>query len=170
MDTTRKAAILIASLDARSADALLNGLPPHEADEVRRLAVALETIDPAEQEAVIGEFLGRPVGQSLRGRHARTADDAGVELNLSSGPREQGPRFRFLQEAECDRLAPFLQGEHPQTIAVVLSHLSPNRALEVLSGLSPSLQADVVRRLVDLDEMDPDVLRDVERSLESRIS
>ena len=166
MNNTRKAAILIASLDRRTADALLDQMQPAEADLIRRIAMSMEDIDPVEQEAVIGEFLGggRPRGS------------AGVELELSESraappePVRSGPAFGFLRSTDCQQLAPLLRGEHPQTIAVVVSHLPPERSLEVLASLPPSVQADCMRRLVDLDETDPEIIRELERGLESRIS
>lgn len=75
--------------------------------------------------------------------------------------------FRFLQEASAQSLSPFLEREHPQTIAVVISNLPSDRAAEILANLPPDLQIEVARRLVDLDETDPEVLREVERGLES---
>ena len=76
-------------------------------------------------------------------------------------------RFR---EAESDKIARLLAGERPQTIALVLSHLSARQAGGVLSRLQPNMQTEVVRRLVDLEETDPAVLQEVEQALESRLS
>src|SRR5439155_15666280 len=85
-------------------------------------------------------------------------------------PDSSRPPFRFLHETEFESLAPFLKREHPQTIAVVISHLPPDRSGEMLAQLPPALQTDVIRRLVDLDETDPRVLAEVERGLESWLS
>lgn len=78
--------------------------------------------------------------------------------------------FRFLHEAEGEKLAQVLFAERPQTIALVLSHLPPEQAGGVLSRLQPNLQVDVIRRLVELEETDPEILREVERALQSRLS
>jgi flagellar motor switch protein FliG len=156
MDTDRthlrKAAVLIASLDQPTADALLEQLEPGQAEVVRRMVAALDEIDPAEQEAVIGQFLGK---------------------ELAAKPQaaaRSGPPFRFLHEARCEQLLPFLEHEHPQTVAVVISHLPPDRAAQLIYALPPALQADVLRRLVDLEETDPEILREVEQGLEERIA
>ncbi len=77
--------------------------------------------------------------------------------------------FGFLAQARGDKLSTLLAGERPQTIALVVSHIPPDRAADVLGALEGALQVDVLRRLVDLDEADPNVLREVERGLESRI-
>ena len=75
-----------------------------------------------------------------------------------------------LREAEDEKLARLLAGERPQTIALVLSHLSARQAGGVLARLQPNLQTEVVRRLVDLEETDPAILQEVEQALESRLS
>ena len=62
---------------------------------------------------------------------------------------------------------PFLEREHPQTVALVISHLPADRAAELLSGLAAPLQAEVMRRLVELDQANPEVLREIERGLQS---
>jgi flagellar motor switch protein FliG len=75
-----------------------------------------------------------------------------------------------LREAEGENIARLLSGERPQTIALVLSHLSARQAGGVLARLQPNLQTEVVRRLVDLEETDTAVLQEVEQALESRLS
>ena len=172
MNTTntqlRQAALLIASLDQATADALLDQLAPNEADLVRRMLVSLEEIDAAEQDAAIGQFLG----------FEEPADDqqgaVTMELTRSqeltrSPPVHQEPPFRFLHEASSSQLLPLLRGEHPQTVAVVVSYLPPESAAQLLSDLPTPLQADVMRRLADLEETDPAILREVEAWLQERL-
>lgn len=149
----RQAAILIASLDQATADALLDQLAPAEADRVRRMLVSLDEIDSSEQEAVIGHFLG--------------VDEPDDPEQVISQPED--PPFEFLREACANQLLPLLEHEHPQTVAVVVAHLPRSRAAEVLNSLADPLQADVMRRLADLDEMDVEILREVERGLKDRI-
>ena len=78
--------------------------------------------------------------------------------------------FRFLQETEAEKLVRVLGSERPQTIALVLSHLAPVRAGAVLARLPENVQVDVIHRLVDLEETDPEILREVEEALRSRLS
>jgi flagellar motor switch protein FliG len=63
-----------------------------------------------------------------------------------------------------------LTAERPQTIALVLSHLPPEQAGGVLVRLQPAQQVDVIHRLIDLEETDPEILAEVERALQSRLS
>jgi flagellar motor switch protein FliG len=177
----RKAAILVASLDPDTARGLLACFTPEQAEQLRAAAAALGPIDRQQQQRVLEEFLRveplvpvkQPAGLELGDRTTRPlkspaprwlADDQGVELELSGEP------FHFLQDAEADKLARALLNERPQTIALVLSHLPPQRAGGVLARLESGLQVDVIRRLVDLEETDPEILREVEQALETRLS
>jgi len=77
--------------------------------------------------------------------------------------------FAFMANLGARQIVSFLAEEHPQTIALVISHLPPQRAAGVLATLDGELQAEVLRRLADLDETDPEITREVERGLESKI-
>jgi flagellar motor switch protein FliG len=80
------------------------------------------------------------------------------------------PPFGLLRKTDCPRIAQLLADELPQTIALVLSHLAPQQSGRVLACFAPELQVDVIRRLVDLERADPEVLREIERSLEKRLA
>lgn len=174
----RKAAILVASLDQPTADALLEQMPEEQAGLVRRMVVALDKIDPVEQRQVIDEFFQ---GTSPRPARGRTAGEVGSGVELAgslAAPRSRArpepeasgqPPFRFLGAASGEQISPLLRDEHPQTIALVISHLEPRHAARVLESLPRELQVNVLRRLVDQDETSPDILREVERGLQSRI-
>jgi flagellar motor switch protein FliG len=177
-ESLRKAAILVACLDPQTVDVLLDQMPAEEAALVRRMVVDLEEIDPQEQNDVIDEFFRiGPFGETMPSSSSGGVElDEGLARRIAAGrtlpelpAHRDEPPFRFLHEATSEKLSPLLAGEHPQTIALVLSHLPPKRAIGVVASLPSSLQADVIRRLVDLDEADPEILREVERGLESRI-
>jgi flagellar motor switch protein FliG len=78
--------------------------------------------------------------------------------------------FSFLQKTETENLLAFLQSEHPQTIALVLSHLPATTASEILVGLESARQAEVVVRVANMDRTSPDVIKEVERGLEKRLA
>lgn len=78
--------------------------------------------------------------------------------------------FDFVRHTDPQQLLSFIQNEHPQTIALILSYLSPEQAALVLGGLPPSLQWDVARRIAKMDRITPEVLREVERVLERKLS
>jgi flagellar motor switch protein FliG len=78
--------------------------------------------------------------------------------------------FDFVKHTDPQQLLSFIQGEHPQTIALILSYLSPEQGATVLGGLPPSMQWDVARRIARMDRITPEVLREVERVLERKLS
>lgn len=181
-----KAAILVASLDQAATDLLFEQLGPACAALVREAVMALDEIDPEEQRRIIEEF--RRIGPMVPDK-----SPAGIELDHltlgqtflpvppdgddtweshSAADTEQPSSlpFSFLHSAEEEKLLQLLSSERPQTIALVLSHLPPQRAGEVLALFAPPLQVEVVRRLVDLEDTDPETLRQVEEALEARLS
>lgn len=165
-EALRKAAVLVGALDTAAADALLERMSPEQAAAIRRMLVEMADVGAGEEQAIIGEFLGRDATSSQ-------PEASGVELELSGtepdhdDDRETIP-FRFLHEAAKEDLGELLAGERPQTIAVVVSHLPPGQAAETLAALPRALQTEVVRRLARLDETDPLILREVEAGLERR--
>ncbi|HVX11045.1 MAG TPA: FliG C-terminal domain-containing protein [Pirellulales bacterium] len=172
-DNLRRAAILVMSLDEAAAEAVLERLPEDDAARVRRMLVELDGVDPDEERRTVDEFMrGRPPRQNrgveLDPRLARRIE-ATTKKTPATPPADDHRPFRFLHAARGEKITPFIAGEHPQTIAVIVSHLPDDRAADVLASLDAELQADVVERLIDLDQANPDVVREVEHALESRM-
>ena len=192
--TIRKAAILVASVDGRTAEALLSQMGTEEATAVRRAAAALDDIQDSERDLVLSEFreltgvaaIAGPVAKrSARpsGRAFLPIQPAGIDLCSPHVGPESGtdwetqateepatPTFSRLRQAGSETLAGFLAREQPQTVAVVFMRLAPQQAAEVLRRLPDALQTEVVQRLATTDQADPQVLRDVEQGLETWLS
>lgn len=170
----RKAAILVASLDDAAADQLLDQMGEQQAARVRHALMSLDDIDPAEQEEVLAEFFGRPAAQ--------VDEPHGVEFEISSESRAAaqrleaakpaapivpaGPRFAFLHDAHSEDLARKLCREHPQLIAVVAAHLPPAKSADVLQYLPAKMQTEVLKRLGDLDDTDPEIVAELSSEME----
>lgn len=191
--TIRKAAILVAAVDGRTAELLLAQMGTAEAAAVRRAAAALDDIPAEERDAVLTEFrelTGERTAESAAPKQAprdvhrrfvplvRPAgiDLCGPQVNLPhSSPKNeecgenQGPKMARtgLQQAGSETLADFLSREQPQTIAVVFTRLPPHQAAEVLRLLPDALQIEVVERLATTDLADHQVVRDIEQGLET---
>ncbi len=177
--TLRKAAVLVSVLDSRAADALLDKMGPERAAKVRNAVMQIGEVSRAEQEQVIREFMGG--GGPLPGD-----PEPGIELDDSLAQKLRAPMpvssqpavpepdnaapFRFLQEATTQSLARHLEREHPQVVAVVVAHLSPQRAADLVAQLPAKLQADVLRRVAELDRSDPEVIRDIEEELQTLLA
>lgn len=78
--------------------------------------------------------------------------------------------FDFLRKTDPSQLLNFIQNEHPQTIALIMAYLDPDQAATILGSLSPEHQAEVAKRIATMDRTSPDVLREVERVLERKLS
>ncbi len=75
-----------------------------------------------------------------------------------------------MRKADASQLLNFIQDEHPQTIALILSYLSAGQSALIISALPPERQADVAKRIATMDRTSPDVIKEVERILESKLS
>jgi flagellar motor switch protein FliG len=78
--------------------------------------------------------------------------------------------FQFLHRADPAQLRSFIIDEHPQVIALVLAHMTPDKASLLLSGLAPDMQADVAHRIAVMDRTSPAIIKAVESTLERRLS
>ena len=178
-DALRKAAILVSALDTRNADALLSKMGPEQAARVRSAAMQLGDVDSDEQRLVLDEFMRAGSTPPRNNDPGIELDDSLAQKIASHQPDHQASEttesseavpFRFLHETTADSLAKHLGGEHPQLIAVVVAHLPAKRAADLVKRLPPRLQANVLRRVAELDTADPQVLLDVERELELLLS
>lgn len=88
-------------------------------------------------------------------------------LNISSGG---GRTLESLEMVDAKALSTFLVHEHPQTVAVILAHLESEKKGEVLRRLPESLQAEVVMRMANLDNVDPEIIADIDRVLKNQLS
>jgi len=94
------------------------------------------------------------------------------DKEIASGGHKAGQRRPLSSYAvpDCDVLATFIGQEHPQLIAMVLSYLEPGLAACVLEKIPENLRTDVMERICTIDRISPEVLRDVERVLEKKLS
>lgn len=177
---TRKAAILLLALDQEASSTLLRGLPARSVEEVTRELAGLENIAKDIRDKVLREFYELAVAQSW----AREGglDYAKSLLMKSLDPKEaqkvldniathvRRTPFSFLQKAESSNLLTFIQDEHPQTIALIVSHLPYHKASEILGGLPTPKQIEVVKRVANMEQTNPEVVNEVESGLEARLA
>lgn len=156
----RKAAVLLLSLHRRQRTQLLGRLEPRQTEAVTAEIDGLGEVDNLERDAVAGEFAGAT-------RSPRTACRQAV---AHGGEKKGFVPFQFLHELDSDRLLGLLEGEQPQTMALVLCHLPPRRAAAVLAELSPGQQLSVICRIAILKEPTPEVVADVENGLRRRLA
>jgi flagellar motor switch protein FliG len=175
----RKAAVLLVQLGQERASKVLHHLPESDVEAISAEILQLESLAASEAEEVLSEFqtLATARANVMRGgpEFARALlieslgfDRAESIMNRLAATALQLP-FRFLQRADPRQLLGFIQNEHPQVIAVVLAHLTSDKATLVLSGLEPARQADVAYRIAVMDRTSPETLAQLEAALERKM-
>ncbi len=180
LDGVVKAAIVLLTLDHDVAAELLKHMSSEIVEEVTRALASLGDVPPELSEKVVEEFYAlRMANMHVKQgglQYAKTlikdSLDDGVADRVISHIQTQVQRspFAFLQKAESENLLTFIQDEHPQTIALIISHLAHHKASEVLAGLPDDKKVEVVRRVANMEQTNPEVVAEVERGLESRLS
>ncbi|MGA3065945.1 MAG: flagellar motor switch protein FliG [Tepidisphaeraceae bacterium] len=177
---TRKAAILLLSMEQDQAAEILKRLSPEAMEEVSREIASLGDISASTRKEVFGEFYGLALANSSLSEggleHAKSLLKKSLSESEASRVIKQVTQqvqttpFSFLQKAESENLLTFIQDEHPQTIALILAHLPPQKASEILVGLASQKQIEVVKRVANMEQTNPEVIQEVERGLEHRLS
>jgi len=176
----RKAAILLIQMGRERAANVLGHMSDREVEAVSAEIARLESISGAETESVLGEFRdmmvarahiaqgGLDFAQELleQSLGAERAADIIARLNAAA----IATPFQFLHRADAAQLRSFIIDEHPQVIALVLAHMTPDKASLLLSGLAPGMQAEVAHRIAVMDQTSPEIVKTVESTLERRLS
>lgn len=176
----QKAAIFLVSLGPDASSEIFKHLREDEIEQLTFEIARLDKIEPEDRDRVLQEFQEMMMAQEFisnggidyardvleRALGTQKAIDIVNRLTSSLQVRP----FDFIRRTDPSHLLNFIQGEHPQTIALILAYLDPQKAAQILSGLSHQIQADVARRIAQMDRTSPDVLREVERVLERKLS
>jgi flagellar motor switch protein FliG len=176
----RRAAVLMVALQQDTAAKLLRHLDHNRVEEITREIAAIDAISPEVREQVIREFYNLVMARQYMDAGGMSwakallqktlpADEARRIMSIIEHQVHEQP-FNFLQKTEKENLVTFLQEEHPQTIALVLSHVPSAMATDILQGLSTERQIEVVSRIANMDQTSPDVIKEVERGLEKRLA
>ncbi len=176
----QKSAVLLLSLDRDAAGAIVKQLEEHTLEEITREMAQLGAVTPKVRMMVVEEFYRVMMAQSwvteggldfAKGLLKQHCDPklADKIIQQISQHVQQTP-FSFLQKAESENLLTFIQDEHPQTIALILSHLPYHKSAEILAGLPSQKQIEVVKRVANMEQTNPEVIHEVEKGLEARLS
>ncbi len=176
----RKAAILLVQLGREKAATVLSHLSDVEVELVSAEIARLESIDATETETVMTEFreLVKVRAHIAQGglafaeemlQQSLGSDRAAEIIERLNAAAVQLP-FQFLHRADPAQLRSFIADEHPQVIALVLAHMTPDKASLLLSGLPPEQQAEVAHRIAVMDRTSPEMVQAVEATLERKLS
>src|SRR5487761_1817332 len=175
----RKAAVLLMSLPQDDAAKVLSKLPPKQVELVSVEIAKIGLVSGEEQETAIKDFaeaspsaigagsggldLAKNLVERALGKNAGSTIES-VRQQIEAMP------FGFLQKVDSQNLLTFIMDEHPQTNALILSHLQPSQAADVISGLPSDRQLAVVRRIATMGQTNPEIIHEVEKGLEHRMS
>lgn len=176
----QKAAILLITLGPERSAGIFKHLKEEEIEELTLEIANTRSVTPQVKEDVINEFYEVCLAQQYiaeggigyakdlleKALGAEKAMDVIGKLTASL----QVKPFEFIRKTDPSQIINFIQDEHPQTIALILSYLSPTQSASILSSLAPDRQADVARRIAVMDRTSPDVIKEVEKVLESKLA
>lgn len=175
----QKAAILLIALGPDKSSNVFKHLKEDEIEQLTLEIANTRSVSPAMKDAVLDEFYEVCLAQQYiaeggigyakdlleKALGSERAKDVIGKLTASLQVRP----FEFVRKTDASQLLNFIQDEHPQTIALILSYLSSNQASAIISALSPEKQTDVAKRIAQMDRTSPDVIKEVEKVLEQKL-
>ncbi len=176
----QRAAILLISLGPERSAGIFKHLKEEEIEELTLEIANTRSVTPQVKEEVINEFYEVCLAQQYiaeggigyakdlleKALGAEKAMDVIGKLTASL----QVKPFEFVRKTDATQLINFIQDEHPQTVALILSYLVPQQAAQVIGALPPEKQADVARRIAVMDRTSPEIIKEVEKVLESKLA
>jgi flagellar motor switch protein FliG len=176
----RKTAILLLNLEKEVAAKVMAKLSREEIERVSLEIAKLKDVTKEERDSIMEEFYHLNVASRYVAQGGMTYARELLEKSVGKSESEeifsvlkdsiQQAPFSFLRKAESENILTFIQEEHPQTIALIISYLPSKKASEILGGLPAKKQIDVVKRVANMEHTSPEVIANVEKSLEIRLS
>ncbi|MCU0306372.1 MAG: flagellar motor switch protein FliG [Thermoleophilia bacterium] len=176
----RKAAILLVSLGPDASASVFQHLRQEEIDELTLEIASVQHVPPDSREEVLQEFYETASAQQFISEGGLEYARSVLERALGSSKAEEvmarlsgsirvSP-FEFLRRTDAAQIVNVVANEHPQTVALILAYLPPQLAAQVMSAFPPEQQSEVAMRLAVMDRTAPEVIREIERVLEKRLS
>ena len=176
----QKAAILLISLGPEVSSQVFRHLREDEIEKLTLEIASQRKVTQEQKEKVLDEFHSLLVAKEYIS--AGGLDYAREVLEKALGPEKavsiinrltsslQIRPFDFARKTDPSQLLNFIQNEHPQTIALIMAYLTPEQSAAIISNLPADRQVEVSKRIALMDRTSPDVLKDVERVLERKLS
>ncbi|MDR1066925.1 MAG: flagellar motor switch protein FliG [Clostridiales bacterium] len=180
MSGSKKAAVLLIALGQERSVKIFKRLKEDEIETLTLEIAGIGTVLPETKQQVLEEFYHMCMARQYLAEggidyakrlleQAVGRDKAREILGRLTTTLQTRP-FESIRKTESSQITSFIQNEHPQTIALILSYLQPNRAAEVIGELPQEKQADVVKRIALMDRTSPDIIKEVEHALEKKLS
>lgn len=175
-----KAAMLLIALGPEKSAQIFKHLKEEEIEQLTLEIANIRTVSPQMKEKVLEDFYQICLAQQYIAEGGITyakqilekalGNEKALEVINRLTVSLQVRPFDFVRKTDASQLLNFIQNEHPQAIALILSYLRPSQAAIVLASLPQEKQADVARRIAIMDRTSPDIIKEVERVLEKKLS
>ncbi|NHN28385.1 flagellar motor switch protein FliG [Paenibacillus agricola] len=176
----QKAAILLISLGPEVSAQIFKHLRDEEIEQLTLEIANVRKVDNSEKESILSEFHQICLAQEFISQggisyakeileKALGSQKALDIINRLTATLQVRP-FDFARKADPAQILNFIQNENSQTIALVLAYLQPEQSSIILSSLPQEKQADVAKRIALMDSTSPEVISQVERVLEQKLS
>lgn len=180
LKSKQKAAMLLIALGPEKSAKVFKYLKEEEIEELTLEIANIKAVSAKAKEEVLQEFYEICLAQDYISEggigyakqlleQALGAEKAIEVINKLTMSLQVRP-FEFARKTDASQLINFIQNEHPQTIALILSYLKPSQASAILAALPVEMQADTARRIAMMDRASPDVINEVEKEFEKRLS
>ena len=176
----QKAAVLLIALGPERSAGIFKHLKEEEIEELTLEIANTRSVTPTVKENAINEFYELCLAQQYIAEGGITyakellenalGAEKAVEVISRLTASLQVKPFEFIKKTDASQLLNFIQDEHPQTIALILSYLPAHQSSMIVSALPLEKQADVAKRIAKMDRTSPDVIKEVERVLEKKLS
>ena len=176
----QKSAILLIALGPEKSATIFKHLKEDEIEELTLEIANTRSITPQVKDSVVDEFyqicLAQQyiaeggIGYAKELLEKALGSEAALQVIGKLTSSLQVKPFEFVRKTEPSQLLNFIQDEHPQTIALILSYMSASQASQIISGLPQERQAEVAKRVALMDRTSPDVIKEVEKILESKLA
>ena len=176
----QKAAILLIALGPEKSASIFKHLKEEEIEELTLEIANTRSVTPQVKDDIIDEFYQVCLAQQYIAEggisyakellEKALGDDRARDVIGKLTASLQVKPFEFVRKTDAAQLLNFIQDEHPQTIALILSYLSASQAALIVSALPPEQQAEVAKRIAVMDRTSPDVVKEVEKVLESKLA
>ena len=180
MSNQQKAAILFITLGPEYSAKIFQHMADDEIEKITLEIASQKQVTPEQKRLVISEFYqmamaknyistgGLEYAQNVLEKALGSEKAASIISRLTTSLQVRP--FDFLKKTDPAQLLNFIQNEHPQTIALIMAYLDPDQAATILASLSQERQSEVARRIAMMDRTSPEILREVERVLERKLS
>ncbi len=175
-----KAAMLLIALGPEKSAQIFKHLKEEEIEQLTLEIANIKTVTAEDKQTVLDEFYQICLAQQYIAEGGISYAKDILEKALGSQKALevidrltvslQVRPFDFVRKADPSQLLNSIQGEHPQTIALILAYLRPVQAAIVISALPQDKQAEVARRVATMDRTSPEVIKEVEKVLEKKLS